>query len=118
MTPPVHATVRGTYVAGGQQLLPELLDRAGYHGLVVAANADLSGDRGLTQGFDASVTLSRGTGAGNDAEAVIAAVLAGRGEPGRRASSTPTWSTRRPPTTRRASCSPACCRPRAPRCRT
>lgn len=79
MTPPVHATVRGTYVAGGQQLLPELLDRAGYHGLVVAANADLSGDRGLTQGFDASVTLSRGTGAGNDAEAVIAAVLAGRG---------------------------------------
>ena len=80
MTPPVHATVRGTYVAGGQQLLPELLDRAGYHGLVVAANADLSGDRGLTQGFDASVTLSRGTGAGNDAEAVIAAVLAGRGE--------------------------------------
>ncbi|MBK7826073.1 sulfatase [Nannocystis sp.] len=79
MAPPVHATVGGTYVAAGQQLLPELLDRAGYHGLVVAANPDLSGERGLTQGFDASVSLSRGTGAGNDAEAVIAAVLAGRG---------------------------------------
>jgi hypothetical protein len=62
-------------------LLPELLDRAGYHGLVVAANADVSGDRGLTQGFDASVTLSRGTGAGNDGRAVIAAALAGPGAP-------------------------------------
>ena len=79
MAPPVHATVRGTFVADGQQLLPELLDRAGYHGLVVAANPDVSGERGLTQGFDVSTSLSRGTGAGNDAGAVIAAVLAGRG---------------------------------------
>ena len=80
MTPPVHATVRGTFVAGTQELLPEVLDRAGYHGVVVAANGDLRGERGLTQGFDASIALSRGTGDGNDAEAVIASVLANRGD--------------------------------------
>jgi len=80
MTPPVHATVRGTFVADGQQLLPELLDRAGYHGVIVAANGDLDNERGLTQGFDISVALQRGKGEGNDAEAVIAAVLANRGD--------------------------------------
>lgn len=79
LTPPVHATVRGTFVAAGQELLPELLDRAGYHGLVVAANPDLGGERGLTQGFDQAISLSRGTGEGNDAQAVIRAALAHRG---------------------------------------
>lgn len=79
MAPPVHATVRGTFVAAGQELLPELLDRAGFHGLVVAANPDLGGERGLTQGFDQALSLSRGTGDGNDAQAVIKAVLAQRG---------------------------------------
>jgi hypothetical protein len=79
LAPPVHATVRGTFVAAGQELLPELLDRAGFHGLVVAANADLGGERGLTQGFDQAISLSRGTGDGNDAQAVIKAVLAHRG---------------------------------------
>lgn len=79
LAPPVHATVRGTFVAAGQELLPELLDRAGYQGLVVAANPDLDDERGLTQGFDQALRLSRGTGAGNDAQAVIEAVLAHRG---------------------------------------
>jgi len=79
LAPPVHATVRGTFVAAGQELLPELLDRAGYHGLVVAANPDLGGERGLTQGFDQALSLSRGTGDGNDARAVINAVLSHRG---------------------------------------
>ena len=79
LAPPVHATVRGTFVAAGQELLPELLDRAGYDGLVVAANPDLGGERGLTQGFDQAFSLSRGTGDGNDAQAVIKAVLAHRG---------------------------------------
>ncbi|MBA3547822.1 MAG: sulfatase [Nannocystis sp.] len=79
LAPPVHATVRGTFVAAGQELLPELLDRAGYQGLVVAANADLDDERGLTQGFDQTIRLSRGTGDGNDAQAVIKAVLAHRG---------------------------------------
>ncbi len=79
MTPPVHATMRGTFVADGQQLLPELLDRAGYHGVLVAANGDLDAERGLTQGFDTTVALSRGKGEGNDAGAVMAAVLANRG---------------------------------------
>lgn len=79
LAPPVHATVRGTFVAAGQELLPELLDRAGYQGLVVAANPDLDDERGLTQGFDQALSLYRGTGAGNDAQAVIEAVLAHRG---------------------------------------
>jgi hypothetical protein len=79
MAPPVHATVRGTFVAAAQELLPEVLDRAGYDGLVVAANPDLDSERGLTQGFDQAIRLFRGTGEGNDAQAVIRAVLAHRG---------------------------------------
>jgi arylsulfatase A-like enzyme len=78
--PPAHATVRGTHVADAQTLLPEVLDRAGYHGVVIAANPDVAGERGLTQGFDLVQSLSRGTGQGNDARAVIAAALAARGD--------------------------------------
>ena len=79
LAPPVHATVKGIHVADAQILLPEVLDRAGYHGVLVAANGDVAGDRGLTQGFDATVGLSRGTAQGNDARAVVAAALGQRG---------------------------------------
>lgn len=81
--PPAHATVRGTFVADGQVLLPELLDRAGYYGLATAANADFGGERGLSQGFDATEILTRGAGAGNDARAVVRAALRhATGKPG------------------------------------
>lgn len=79
LAPPVHATVKGIHVADAQIMLPELLDRAGYHNVLVAANPDVNGDRGLTQGFDASYGLSRGTAQGNDGRAVVAAALANRG---------------------------------------
>ncbi len=82
--PPGHATVRGTFVADGQVLLSELLDRAGYHSVMVGANADFSGERGLLQGSDAAIGLTRGTGAGNDARAVVRAAIeaiAGRPTP-------------------------------------
>jgi arylsulfatase A-like enzyme len=85
VAPPGHATVRGTFVADGQVLLPELLDRAGYHTVAAAANDDFSSERGLLQGIDAPVKLSRGTGAGNDAKAVVRAALEGIvGKPGPR----------------------------------
>lgn len=82
--PPGHATIRGTYVADAQVLLPELLDRAGYFGVALAANADFNADRGLTQGLDHAKYMSRGTGSGNDARAVVRAALsaiAGRRPP-------------------------------------
>lgn len=82
--PPGHATVRGTFVADGQVLLSELLDRAGYHSVAVAANPDFNSERGLLQGIDAAIGLTRGTGAGNDARAVMRAALeaiAGRPAP-------------------------------------
>ncbi len=79
MIPPVHATVSGTHVADAQVLLPEVLDRAGYHTLLVAANSDFDESRGLTQGFDAISRLSRTSAAGNHANVVMDAVLAGRG---------------------------------------
>lgn len=73
--PPGHATVRGSFVADGQILLSELLDRAGYHSVAVAANADFNAERGLLQGIDAAIGLTRGTGAGNDARAVVRAAI-------------------------------------------
>lgn len=73
VVPSGHATVRGTFVADAQVLLPELLDRAGAYGVAVAANADFSAERGLTQGFDVAIGLTRGTG--NDARAVVRAAL-------------------------------------------
>src|SRR5690606_1049361 len=49
--PPVHLTVRGTYVAEGQRSLAEQLHRAGYYNSNISANSYFSEDRGLTQGF-------------------------------------------------------------------
>jgi arylsulfatase A-like enzyme len=52
VAPPVHLTVRGTFVADGQTLLPETLERLGHYRAIVSANADISADRGLAQGID------------------------------------------------------------------
>jgi arylsulfatase A-like enzyme len=73
--PPVHLTVRGTFVAEGQRTLAELLDRAGYYNSSISANADFTEDRGLTQGFANHVILERSNTRGNDAEKVTIALL-------------------------------------------
>lgn len=52
VVPPVHLTVRGTFVADGQVLLPEALARAGYLRALVTANPYVDKERGLSQGFD------------------------------------------------------------------
>jgi arylsulfatase A-like enzyme len=52
VAPPVHLTVRGTFVADRQVLLPEALSRAGYVRALVSSNPTVDEDRGLTQGFD------------------------------------------------------------------
>ena len=55
--PPVHKTVRGTFVADAQVTVAEVLERVGYDSLLVSANPDVSDLRGLTQGFDRSVIV-------------------------------------------------------------
>ncbi|MEM9459435.1 MAG: sulfatase-like hydrolase/transferase [Myxococcota bacterium] len=52
VTPPVHLTSRGTFVADGQVMLPETLNRAGYRRALVSANSYVNEERGLLQGFD------------------------------------------------------------------
>lgn len=52
VAPPVHLTVRGTFVADGQVMLPEVLARAGYLRALVTANPYVGEERGLAQGFD------------------------------------------------------------------
>jgi arylsulfatase A-like enzyme len=52
VAPPVHLTVRGTFVADGQTLLPETLERLGHYRAIVSANSDISAERGLGQGID------------------------------------------------------------------
>jgi len=82
--PPVHKTVKGTYVADTQTLLTEVLDRAGYSTLGVTADLDFSSERGLSQGFDEVIPLARGSSQRNDANAVVAAGIeasADRGQP-------------------------------------
>ncbi len=52
-TPPsTHLTVGGTYVAPNQELVTELLDRAGYFNMVLTTNAFVAEERGLLQGVD------------------------------------------------------------------
>ncbi len=58
--PPVHRTVRGTFLADRQVLLPELLDRSGYFSALVTANRDVNAERGLLQGFDSHELISGG----------------------------------------------------------
>ncbi|MEX1368963.1 MAG: sulfatase [Nannocystaceae bacterium] len=61
VAPPVHLTVRGTFVADGQVLLPETLSRAGYLRALVSSNAYVSEERGLAQGFDLHQAMRRDT---------------------------------------------------------
>ncbi len=76
VVPPAHLTVRGTFVAEGRTMLPEVLDRAGYFGIGVSANRDVGGARGLVQGLDDHLSLERGpTKTGNIASAVMDRVL-------------------------------------------
>lgn len=73
VAPPVHLTVRGTFVADGQVLLPEALSRAGYLRALVTSNSDVDEERGLTQGFDLREVLAGD--AEEDAVAVVARAL-------------------------------------------
>jgi hypothetical protein len=57
VTPPVHLTVRGTFVADGQRLMPEILGRAGYFRVLMTSNDYVSRERGLWQGFDSMKIL-------------------------------------------------------------
>lgn len=75
VVPPGHLTVRGTFVAEGQTLLPEVLDRAGYFTSNIASNSDFNEERGLTQGFGNHEILWRSNTRGNDAEKVILETL-------------------------------------------
>ncbi|MEM7159229.1 MAG: sulfatase [Myxococcota bacterium] len=70
VVPPVHLTVRGTFVADGQELLPERLSRAGYMRAMVSANSYLNEERGLVQGFDLDHAMRRDSDE-DDAVAVI-----------------------------------------------
>ncbi len=73
--PPVHRTVRGTFVADGQTLLPETLERSGYYRVLVTANADVSAERGLAQGLDEVRTVG-GAGQDNHAATVVGEAVA------------------------------------------
>lgn len=73
VVPPVHLTVRGTFVADGQVLLPEALARAGYLRVLVSSNPSVDEERGLTQGFDLHQVL--GGDDGEDAVTVVQRAL-------------------------------------------
>lgn len=74
VAPPVHLTVRGTFVADGQVLLPEALARAGYLRALVSSNPSVDEERGLTQGFDLTEVLAGDEE--EDAAAVVTRALA------------------------------------------
>jgi hypothetical protein len=71
VAPPVHLTVRGTFIADQQTLLAEAFARAGYRRLVVNANPHVVADRGLLQGVDVQGEL-RGAVEDSSAPRVIA----------------------------------------------
>ncbi|MBL4688115.1 MAG: sulfatase [Nannocystaceae bacterium] len=73
VVPPVHLTVRGTFVADGQVLLPETLARGGYYRAAVSANDYLNTERGLLQGFDITRVIS--AQAEDDDAAAVATML-------------------------------------------
>ncbi len=84
VAPPVHLTVSGTFVADGQTLIPETLERLGHFRALIAANPDFSADRGLTQGID-EVHHVGNDGTDEHARAVVtAAIERMRGRVGRR----------------------------------
>ncbi len=73
VAPPIHLTMRGTFVAAQQTLLPETLERAGYHRFVVTANEHIGHERGLLQGVDTQAQLG-GTMEASNAPAVVEAL--------------------------------------------
>ena len=79
VAPPVHLTLRGTFVAAQQTLLPEALERAGYHRFVVTANKHVGDERGLLQGIDTQGELG-GTMEATNAPAVVEALRRAWGE--------------------------------------
>ena len=75
VVPPVHLTVRGTFVSESQTLLPELLERAGYFSELFTANADVKSGRGLTQGYATTTTFDASPVRERDAKAVVRKVM-------------------------------------------
>lgn len=71
IVPPVHLTSRGTFVAQGQVLLAEVLDRAGYFCTLITANADVNAERGLAQGFGDVELVKRAPSRRNGADVLI-----------------------------------------------
>ncbi len=81
--PPAHLTVRGTFVADTQTLVPELLERSDHLRVLVAANGDLGDERGLVQGID-DRRIVGGEGQDDHARAVLGAAASRlRGRDGR-----------------------------------
>ena len=82
VAPPVHLTVRGTFVADRQSLIPEGLARSGFYRVLASANEYVNAERGLVQGFD-HVEVLGGAVEDDSARAVFAAaakLLAGHRE--------------------------------------
>lgn len=75
VVPPVHLTVRGTFVADGQTMVPETLARAGYFRALLTANEYVNRERGLWQGFDTEKILAGSTKEPEHADAVVDAAL-------------------------------------------
>jgi hypothetical protein len=73
--PPVHLTVRGTFVAQGQTMLPEVLARAGYFTIGLSANSDVNEERGLTQGIEDHKVFVRSPTQAHNAEGLISHLL-------------------------------------------
>jgi hypothetical protein len=71
VVPPVHLTVRGTYVAEGQTLLPEVLERVGYFTIGASANTDVREDRGLVQGIDDHRIIKKSPTQRNNANGIV-----------------------------------------------
>ncbi|MCA9683712.1 MAG: sulfatase-like hydrolase/transferase, partial [Myxococcales bacterium] len=75
VVPSGHLTLRGTFVAEGQNMLAEVFDRAGYFTSNVSANGSFNSERGLTQGFADHRILEKSNTRGNDAQKVVLAML-------------------------------------------
>ncbi len=75
VVPPVHLTVRGTFVADGQVLFPETLSPSQFFRALVTANNYVNAERGLLQGFDRAIVVGSEAGQDNNAPAVITAAI-------------------------------------------
>lgn len=75
VVPPAHLTVRGTFVAQGQTMLPEVLERAGYFTMGLTANTDVNEERGLTQGIEDHRVFLRSPTQAHNAQGLVAQLL-------------------------------------------